>query len=101
MASHNDYQLALRIPSDLLAAIDAEVERVKLERPGARVQRSDVVREALMRAFFHHPEKGSSIIKRDREDESGAAAAVSVARPNGNGRQHGAATDGDDSMKSH
>jgi len=29
MASQNDYQLALRIPSELLAAIDAEVERVK------------------------------------------------------------------------
>jgi Arc/MetJ-type ribon-helix-helix transcriptional regulator len=106
MASHNDYQLALRIPSDLLAAIDAEVERVKLERPGARVQRSDVVREALIRAFFRHADKGSTIVKREREDEN-------VARPshgngsngnggNGNGRQpHASAHGDDDSLKSH
>jgi Arc/MetJ-type ribon-helix-helix transcriptional regulator len=66
MASQNDYQLALRIPSELLAAIDAEVERVKLERPGARVQRSDVVREALMRAFFKHPATMSGPVKRER-----------------------------------
>jgi Arc/MetJ-type ribon-helix-helix transcriptional regulator len=67
MASQNDYQLALRIPSELLSAIDAEVERVKVERPGARVQRSDVVREALMRAFFSHPQTMSGIVKRDGE----------------------------------
>src|SRR3954462_7196901 len=99
MASNNDYQLALRVPGDLLAAIDAEVERVKLERPGARVQRSDVVREALIRAFFHHPEKGS-IVKRGREDEL-AAAATESGRGNGNGKHHGAGVDSDDSMKSH
>jgi hypothetical protein len=61
----NDYQLALRIPSELLEAIDAEVERVKAARPGARVQRSDVVREALMRAFFEYPEE-ASVPKRDQ-----------------------------------
>ena len=65
MASQNDYQLALRSPAELLAAIDAEVERVKTERPGARVQRSDVVREALMRAFFRHPDTMSGPIRRD------------------------------------
>ena len=64
MSLPNDYQLALRIPGDLLAAIDAEVERVKAERPGARVQRSDVVREALMRAFFQHPSPSSGPVKR-------------------------------------
>ncbi|HEY2745528.1 MAG TPA: hypothetical protein VGL86_12920 [Polyangia bacterium] len=90
MASQNDYQLALRIPSELLNAIDAEVERVKAERPGARVQRSDVVREALMRAFFSHPQT-SGIIKRD----SGEA--------HGNGRDHanGGERDRDDSPESH
>jgi Arc/MetJ-type ribon-helix-helix transcriptional regulator len=64
--SSNDYQLALRIPTDLLAAIDEEVERVKAARPGARVQRSDVVREALMRAFFDYPEAEPVAAKRDR-----------------------------------
>jgi hypothetical protein len=81
MASQNDYQLALRIPSELLTAIDAEVERVKSERPGARVQRSDVVREALMRAFFRHPETMSGIVKRDTSD----AGANGDQRVNGNG----------------
>ena len=73
MASQNDYQLALRIPGELLAAIDAEVERVKAERPGARVQRSDVVREALMRAFFRHPQTMSGIVKRDGGSDAPAA----------------------------
>jgi hypothetical protein len=82
MASQNDYQLALRIPSELLTAIDAEVERVKAERPGARVQRSDVVREALMRAFFRHPETMSGIVKRES------------AETNGDGNQHSSDRDG-------
>ncbi|MDB4971144.1 MAG: hypothetical protein JWN44_6833 [Myxococcales bacterium] len=73
MASSNDYQLALRVPAELIAAIDAEVERVKSERPGARVQRSDVVREALMRAFFRHPDKSSTIVKRTPVDDAGHA----------------------------
>lgn len=71
--SSNDYQLALRIPADLLAAIDAEVERVRAERPGARVQRSDVVREALMRAFFKHPPSPSGPVRRDRSDYASGA----------------------------
>ena len=56
----NDFQLALRIPHELLAAIDAEVERLRGERPGARIQRSDVVREILLRAFFEHPDSASA-----------------------------------------
>lgn len=71
MSSPNDYQLALRIPSELLAAIDHEVERVKRERPGARVQRSDVVREALMRAFFNHPAPSSGPVRRERSSNGG------------------------------
>jgi len=85
MASQNDYQLALRIPVELLTAIDAEVERVKTERPGARVQRSDVVREALMRAFFRHPETMSGIVKR----ESGERADAERGSGNGSGHGHG------------
>jgi hypothetical protein len=73
MTSPNEHQLALRIPAELLDAIDAEVERVKAERPGARVQRSDVVREALMRAFFDHPAKPSGPVKREREPTNGHA----------------------------
>lgn len=65
MAGANENQLALRVSAELLAAIDAEVERVKQERPGARVQRSDVVREALMRAFFNHPSSPSGPVRRD------------------------------------
>jgi hypothetical protein len=82
MASQNDYQLALRIPGELLAAIDAEVDRVKLERPGARVQRSDVVREALMRAFFRHPQTMSGIVKRENGSDEPVRAA------NGSDRGH-------------
>lgn len=89
MASQNDYQLALRIPSELLSAIDAEVDRVKAERPGARVQRSDVVREALMRAFFSHPQSMSGIVKRDSAEPSADGP------PNGNGHRR------DDSPDSH
>jgi hypothetical protein len=66
MSAPNDYQLALRVPGELLAAIDAEVERVKAERPGARVQRSDIVREALMRAFFNIPKPTSGPVRRDQ-----------------------------------
>jgi Arc/MetJ-type ribon-helix-helix transcriptional regulator len=88
MSSPNDYQLALRIPSELLAAIDEEVERVKQERPGARVQRSDVVREALMRAFFKHPAPSSGPVRRDRSALSNGNGA---ANGNGNGaaNRHG------------
>jgi hypothetical protein len=64
MTSPNEHQLALRVPAELLEAIDAEVERVKRARPGARVQRSDIVREALMRAFFQHPDPPSGPLKR-------------------------------------
>jgi Arc/MetJ-type ribon-helix-helix transcriptional regulator len=80
MSSTNDFQLALRIPSELLAAIDAEVDRVKHERPGARVQRSDVVREALMRAFFRHPRPLSGPVRRERSN----------GEMNGNGNGNGA-----------
>lgn len=41
--------LALRISDDLLAEIDAEVERLKEENPGANLARSDVVRIALIK----------------------------------------------------
>jgi hypothetical protein len=46
------------------------------------VQRSDVVREALMRAFFRHPQAMSGIVKRDNETQEPAAAA------NGSSRGH-------------
>lgn len=82
MSSPNDYQLALRIPSELLAAIDEEVERVKQERPGARVQRSDVVREALMRAFFDHLAPSSRPVRGERASSAGNG------RMNGSSDEH-------------
>lgn len=44
-------QLALRVDDELLAAIDAEVERLRKERAGATIHRSDVVRELCWRAL--------------------------------------------------
>lgn len=46
-----DVQFSFRIPKELDEAINAEVERLKRERPGAVVHRSDAVREALWRAL--------------------------------------------------
>ena len=86
--SSNDYQLALRIPGELLAAIDAEVERVKSERPGARVQRSDVVREALMRAFFEHPHSSHGPVKRDRGNGANGSHNGSNGSHNGSNGSH-------------
>ncbi len=51
-----EVQLALRVPRQLIAAIDAEVERLRQERPGARVNRSDAVREILFQALLSAPE---------------------------------------------
>lgn len=44
--------IALRVPEDLADAIDREVARLEVERPGAVVHRSDVVREILHRALM-------------------------------------------------
>jgi hypothetical protein len=45
-------QIALRVGENLLSAIDAEVARLKRERPGANLHRSDAVREILHRTLF-------------------------------------------------
>lgn len=48
-------QVSFRAPPKLLAAIDAEVERRNREDPSTRVQRSDLVRQAVWRAFLPTP----------------------------------------------
>lgn len=48
----NSAQVTFRADQKLLTALDAEVDRLRTERPGARVQRSDVVREILGRALL-------------------------------------------------
>jgi hypothetical protein len=40
-------QLGIRFSDDILAAIDAVVEREQKQRPGEKVTRSDVIRSAL------------------------------------------------------
>ena len=45
-------QIALRVEEILLSAIDAEVARLRRERPGANPHRSDAVREILYRALI-------------------------------------------------
>lgn len=44
--------IALRVPDDLLAAIEAERERLQKERPGRVVTRAEVVREATARQLM-------------------------------------------------
>jgi hypothetical protein len=44
-------QIALRVGDALLTAIDAEVARLRHERPGATLHRSDAVREILHRTL--------------------------------------------------
>jgi hypothetical protein len=44
-----DHQLAFRIPGDLLALIDHEVERRRRLSPGTDISRSDVIRDVLYR----------------------------------------------------
>src|SRR5262245_56369220 len=51
-ARNKGHQLAIRIPRELLRAIDEEVERLRGERPGATVQRSDAVREILYQVLI-------------------------------------------------
>jgi hypothetical protein len=60
----NEYQLAVRIPAELLRAIDDEVERLRLERPGAKVQRSEAVREILYQVLLADEAVASASAKR-------------------------------------
>jgi metal-responsive CopG/Arc/MetJ family transcriptional regulator len=41
------HRLAVRLPAWLLAEIDREVDRLRQQRPGGSLNRSDVVREIL------------------------------------------------------
>jgi hypothetical protein len=44
-------QLVVRVPAELAAFIASEVERLRVERPGTRVNGSDVVRDVLFAAM--------------------------------------------------
>lgn len=55
VAKIGDTQITFRSPADLTAAIDAEVERLRAERPGETIGRSDVVRSILYRALLPRP----------------------------------------------
>ncbi len=51
-ASTSHHMLTVRITTELLEAIDRAVEQAQAERPGAHVQRSDIVRECLGRGLL-------------------------------------------------
>lgn len=44
-------QVAMRLPTEMVAAIDAIAARLQVERHGTVVTRSDVIREYLHRAL--------------------------------------------------
>ena len=43
----SEAQIAVRLPNELLLRLDDEVERLRAERPGLAITRSDAVREIL------------------------------------------------------
>lgn len=43
--------LSIRVDAELMKAIDAEMLKLRRERPGANIRRSDVVRELCWRAL--------------------------------------------------
>jgi hypothetical protein len=73
----NDHQLAIRVPAELLAAVDAEVERLRAERPGSKVQRSDAVREILYQvliadaSYAQESARRRSELRRERQKKVG------------------------------
>ena len=64
--SAKEVQLALRVPEQLMTAIDQEVERLRSERPGARINRSDAVREILYQVLLSNPEYAAESAKKRR-----------------------------------
>jgi hypothetical protein len=49
MPQKYDTPIAVRLNYELLAAVDAEAERLRIERPGAKISRGEVIRETLGR----------------------------------------------------
>jgi hypothetical protein len=43
----SEAQIAVRLPNELLIRLDREVDRMRAERPGLAITRSDAVREIL------------------------------------------------------
>jgi hypothetical protein len=52
MVSREDVQLAIRIPRELMKAIDAEVKKRSAEQPALKINKSDVVRQILYDALI-------------------------------------------------
>jgi hypothetical protein len=52
-----EHQLAVRVPADLLTLLDDETERLRAERPGTTLHRSDTIREVLYRALRREDRK--------------------------------------------
>ncbi|MCU1280725.1 MAG: hypothetical protein JWM53_4271 [bacterium] len=65
-AASREVQLALRVPEELMDAIDAEVDRLRAERPGGRINRSDAVREILHQVLLSNPDFAIEAAKRRR-----------------------------------
>jgi hypothetical protein len=63
-ASGDQHQLAVRISAELLTALDEEVERLRAERPGSKVQRSDAVREILYQVLISDASTAADIARR-------------------------------------
>lgn len=55
-AAPEQVQTAFRLPTDLLAGLDALVEEVNRRRPWPRTTRSDLVRLVLSRVVEERPE---------------------------------------------
>lgn len=63
-AAGGEHQLAVRISAELLEALDEEVARLRAERPGAKVQRSDAVREILYQVLISDASTAADIARR-------------------------------------
>jgi hypothetical protein len=80
-AAANGHQLAVRVPRALLDAIDAEVERLRAERPGSNVQRSDAVREILHQVLLADAGFAEESARRRTERREPPRADASTRRP--------------------
>ena len=54
---HQDAQLVVRLPQELLDRLDAYAERMRTEMPGARFKRAEAVRVLLTRSLDESEQK--------------------------------------------
>ena len=59
-----DIQIAVRFSPELVEAIDREVDRLRSERPGSRVERSDAIREILYQVLVSEPSYAAASAER-------------------------------------